>query len=128
VYFKSIDEKVGFIDSINSNFESAIAKLEKTVKMQSLLIFSIILLLFVAVLVYSIKALIIPMVRERRMKAREDPVKMLRYLIRQLKESPRDKEKAEKIYARMKHFYKYLSDEEKKKVHEKIESIERYIN
>jgi len=129
IAFKSINEKMGVVESIDSKIENTFIEFEKTYNFQLKIIMWLLAIMIFLILIYLIKAMIIPDIKLKRKKDSEKPSEVLEYLlseIEKLKEN-NEKNKLKKLCARAKNLYKYLSKDEKQRFRPKIKLIETYI-
>jgi hypothetical protein len=125
---KSIDENIGFFQDINLKVESSVDQLQSSIRKQAWLIFAIVVALAAYVLYVIMASHILPKMHVEKIMAREDPLKIIRYMLDEIKKSQSDKFKVSRLTSRLGHFYDYLPTEVQEKALKQIKGIERYIN
>jgi hypothetical protein len=122
MFIQSINEKTGLIDSLYLK----IKEFEKSSRKQSITIIIILSILIILVAYLFIKTYLTPAIHKRKINAREKPIDVIKDMISEIKDI-KDKDYAKRYYERIMHLYKYIDEEDKKELKQKIINIERYI-
>lgn len=121
---RSTEEKITVLKNINEEIEKVILEFDRSYKTQSRIIIFILVLVLMIIVIYFFKTVFF-----KHNKAEiQKPSETLDYLFSKFEENKKNKQKAKEIYSRIKHFFSYLTKEEKRIYRQKLKNIERYIN
>jgi hypothetical protein len=91
-------------------------------------ILTILLLLLIYVLYHIIFSHILPWLRVRRLKANEDPIEILQYMVRKIGLEKRESSQNRVRINRLNKFYDYLPEKIKNRAKIKVKDLKKYLN
>jgi hypothetical protein len=122
LYLISISEEIGILDS----FYAKIGDLNNALRRQLVLIIGLIVIIFLMLFYYFYRNYLFPFIKIRKAKSIKKESDLFYEILEKLK-TTENKEEREELVGRAKNLYKYLSDNEKRKISSCMIKIERYI-
>jgi hypothetical protein len=125
ISLRSIYEKRGVVEIVDSRVDRILTKLEQEYKIQLNLIILILLVFLVLLTLYIIRFHVAPAVHTKNMTVRGKASDAFYVLLEELNNAKNNKDiaKVKRLKERIHHLYKYMSDKDKKKYQSKIKNL-----